>query len=125
MEVIMFTILDKSKGNCLGFKVSGKAKKEDYEMLLPKLDEAISAYGKINLLALLEDFEGWEDLDTARMDFEFGTQQYRQVERCAFVSDKNWHKWMVKIMDPFTRRTQEKFFEPDQLEEAWEWVCGG
>ena len=120
----MFTILEKSEGNCLGFKVSGKAQKEDYEMLLPKLDEAISVYGNINLLVVLEDFEGWDGLDTAKTDYEFGTHQYRQVERCAFVSDKNWPKWMVKFMDPFTRRTEEKFFEPEQLSEAWEWVCG-
>jgi hypothetical protein len=25
-------------------------------------------------------------------------------------------------MDPFTRRSEEKFFEPDQLAEAWDWV---
>jgi hypothetical protein len=27
-------------------------------------------------------------------------------------------------MDPFTRRTKEKIFEPDQLQEAWAWVLG-
>lgn len=119
----MFTILDQSSGNCIGFKVSGKAQKEDYEMLLPELEKAISTYGTINLLVLLEDFDGWENLEAAKMDFKFGSHQYRQVERCAFVSEKNWHSWMVKIMDPFTRRTEEKFFELEQLSEAWDWVC--
>ena len=108
----MITMLEESKDNCLGFKVSGKVEKEDYETLLPRLDEAIAAHGIVNMLVVLEEFEGWDGLDTAKMDFEFGKHQYRQVERCAFVSGKNWHKWMVKIMDPFTRRTQEKFFEP-------------
>ena len=65
---------------------------------------------------------GTGGVDLWSEDFDFGTQQYRHVERCAFVSDKNWHKWMVKIMDPFTRRTEEKFFEPDQLGQAWDWV---
>jgi len=119
----VFTILDRSSENCIGFKVSGKAQKEDYEMLLPKLDEAISAYGKINLLVLLEDFAGWEDMETAKMDFKFGSHQYRQVERCAFVSEKHWQSWMVKIMNPFTRHTEERFFEPGQIEQAWDWVC--
>jgi hypothetical protein len=32
MEVFIFSILDRSKGNCLGFKVSGEAQKEDYQL---------------------------------------------------------------------------------------------
>ena len=119
----MFEILPESTETCIGFKVSGKVTAEDYDQLIPRLDEAIEAHGTIHLLVVLGDFEGWDGLDTAKTDYEFGTHQYRMVERCAFVSDKNWHKWMVKFMDPFTRRTEEKFFEPEQLSEAWEWVC--
>jgi hypothetical protein len=29
---------------------------------------------------------------------------------------------MIKLMDPFTRRTEEKFFELDQIEAAWQWA---
>jgi hypothetical protein len=28
----------------------------------------------------------------------------------------------IKVMDPFTRRTDEKTFDPGHLEEAWEWI---
>ena len=121
----MFEILPESTENCIGFKVSGKLAAKDYEYLLPKLDEAIATYGKINLLAVFGDFDGWVSLEAAKDDFEFGTHQYRQVEKAAFVGDKKWQKWMVKIMDPFTRRTDEKFFESDQLDEAWQWVLEG
>jgi len=31
-------------------------------------------------------------------------------------------KRLIKIMDPLTRHTEERFFEADQLEEAWLWV---
>jgi hypothetical protein len=86
------------------------------------IDQAITDHGEINLLILLDDFEGWDDLKAAKADYKFGKNEYRQVRRCAFVSDKNWHKWVIKILDPFTRRTEEKFFEPDDLDAAWEWV---
>ena len=119
----MFEILSESTETCIGFKVSGKLATEDYEVLIPKLDEAIAAHGRINMLVLVEHLEGWDGLDAAKADFRLGTEQYRSVERCAFVSDKNWHKWVVKLMDPLTRRTKEAFFEPSQLEEAWAWVC--
>jgi len=120
----MFEILDKSTGACIGFKASGKAVAADYELLLPKLDAAIEAHGKINMVVVLGDFEGWGDLDAAKADFKFGKEQYRSVERCAFVSDKKWYKWMVRIMDPFTRRTDEAYFEPAQIQDAWDWACG-
>ena len=118
----MFEILPESTDTCIGFKISGTVTAEDYETLLPKLDEAIAAHGKINLLVVLEDYEGFDGIDAAKADFQFGTHQYRQVEKAAFVSDKKWLERVIKIMDPFTRRTKEKNFEPDQIEEAWAWV---
>lgn len=117
----MFEILPESTDTCLGFKISGEITAADYDALLPKLDEAIEAHGKINLLVIVEDFE-YEGWDAAKKDFQFGTHQYRQVEKAAFVSDRKWIERMVKIMDPFTRRTKEKNFEPEQLDEAWAWV---
>ena len=118
----MIEILTRSTESCIGFKISGKVTAEDYEVLVPKVDEAITASGKINLLAVMGDFEGVKGFDAVKADFKFGTQQYRQVEKAAFVGEKKWMEWMIKIMDPFTRRTDEKFFEPDQLEDAWQWV---
>lgn len=120
----MLEILSESTETCIGFKASGKLVVEDYEKLLPKIDQAIKDHGKINMVVILEDLEGWEGLDAAKADFRFGTTEYRNVERCAFVSDKKWHKWAVKLMDPFTRRTDEEYFEPSQLQQAWQWACG-
>jgi len=118
----MFEVLTDSTETCIGVKVSGKLTGEDYKTFLPLLDEAIAAQGKINLLMDMSEFEGWSGLDAAKADFKFGTQQYRQVEKAAFIGDKKRQKWMVKIMDPFTRHTDERFFEPEKLEEAWQWI---
>jgi hypothetical protein len=118
----MFEILPESSETAIGFKVSGKVVAADYEALLPKLDEAISAHGKINLLVLIDEFEGWKGLDAAKADFKFGTHEYRQVERAAFVGDNKWMERMVKIMDPFTRHTEERTFPLDKLEDAWQWI---
>ena len=84
----MIEILPKSTETSIGFKISGKLTGEDYENLLPKLDQAIDEHGKINLLVLMEDFKGKFEFDAAKADFHFGTHQYRQVEKAAFVSDK-------------------------------------
>ena len=117
----MIEILPQSTETCLGFKVSGKVTAEDYEVLIPQLDQAIAASGKVNMLFVMGDFDG-ASLDAVKADFKFGTHQYRQVEKAAFVGDKKWQKWLVKIMDPFTRRTDERFFDFEQLDEAWQWL---
>ena len=120
----MIEILPESTAACIGFKISGEVEAEDYENLLPKLDAAIAAHGKINLLVVMEDYEGFDGLEAAKADFRFGTQQYRQVEKAAFVSNKKWMGRMVKIMDPFTRRTDEKTFDPGEIDAAWVWILG-
>ena len=118
----MLELLPQSTDTCLGFKVSGKLSAEDYDVFLPKLDEAIRDHGKINLLLVIDHFDGYADIEVAKTDFEFGKHQYHQVERAAFVGDEKWQKWMVKAMDPFTRRTDERFFDLEELDEAWSWV---
>jgi len=118
----MIEILPQSTGNTIAFKISGKITAEDYDILLPKLDEAIAASGKINLLVMMGDFKGWGGLEAAKADYKMGTQQYRQVQKAAFIGEKKWQEWLVKIMDPFTRRADERFFDHEQYGEAWEWV---
>ena len=117
----MFEILDQSTSDTVGFKASGKVSAQDYESVLARIDSAIAGNDEINLLILVEDFHGWDGLDAAKADFRFGKGEYRNVRRCAFVSDKNWHKWVVRLIDPFTRRTEEKYFELEELDEAWAW----
>ena len=51
----MIEILPESTDTCIGFKISGKVVAEDYDVLLPKLDTAISTHGSINLLVLMEE----------------------------------------------------------------------
>ena len=52
----MIEILPESTETCIGFQVSGKVTAEDYGVLLPKLDEAIAASGKFNMLVVMGDF---------------------------------------------------------------------
>ena len=103
----MFEILPESTDGNIGFKVTGKLTAEDYDVLLPKLDEAISAHGKINLLMLFSDFDGWDDMEAAKSDYKLGTHQYHQVEKAAFVGEKKWQGWMVKILNPAKKAFQE------------------
>ena len=118
----MFELLPESTDHSIGFKISGKVTADDYSELLPRLDAAIAAHETINLVVVVEDFDGYDGLDAAKADWHFGTDEYRQVEKAAFVGDSKWVARMVRIMDPFTRNTEERAFTLDQIDDAWAWV---
>jgi len=118
----MLELLPESTGACLGFKMSGKVTEKERHAMLPKLDEAIAAHGKINLLYLMVDFEGWEGFDTGDPDFRLGTEQYHHVEKAAFVGEEKWQEQFVRIVAPLTWLTEERYFGHAQLEEAWAWL---
>lgn len=118
----MFEILPESTERCIGFAVSGKVSASYCEQLLPRLDAAIAAHGAINLLVVMTDFDGCAYLDAAKTDFHLGTQEYRHVQRAAFVVDSKWMKRAVKLLDPFTRHTEERIFAPEDVDKAWAWV---
>ncbi len=77
----MIKILAQSSESAFGFEISGKISAEDYDILPPNMDEAIVSYGKINLLVVMGDLQGFESLDAAKDDFKFGDQQYRHVKK--------------------------------------------
>ena len=74
----MIEILPQSTDACVGIKFSGDITAEDYDILLPKLDEAIAASGKINFLVVMGDFKWRGGLEGAKADYKMGTQQYRR-----------------------------------------------
>lgn len=82
----MFELLPESAENCIGIRVSGKVAAKDYDMLLPKLDEATEVHGKINLL--VHNFEGWEGLDDAKADFRLGTRQYHHNDHRVRIAER-------------------------------------
>jgi hypothetical protein len=104
----------------VAFKLTGKLHDDDYKIFVPAVEAAISAQGKVRLLAQFEDFHGW-DAHAAWDDFKFGVKYYADFERLAFVGDKKWEEWMARFCKPFTQASV-KYFDADQAESAWAWV---
>ncbi|MGC9349574.1 MAG: STAS/SEC14 domain-containing protein [Anaerolineae bacterium] len=120
----MLTIMEQSTETCLGIKVSGKLKAEDYDKVEPLLSNAIKAHGTVNLVIHIEDFEGYGDTDALRKDLQMAFNEYKDVAKVAIVGTEDWQEWFAKIIDPLTLGTDERFFQPDQTDEAWTWACG-
>ncbi|WP_456378704.1 STAS/SEC14 domain-containing protein [Thiolapillus sp.] len=119
----MFQFIPVTEDNIFAVKAIGKLTDEDYQQFLPQLTTLIHKYGPISLLVELEDFHGWEP-KAAWDDFTFGKEHEKDFVRIAIVGKKSWHKWMTMIGNAFSE-TKIRFFNSDDLQEAWNWLREG
>jgi hypothetical protein len=117
----MITPLSRSTAKILGFKMTGKLHDDDYKHFVPIVEAAIKSQGKIRILAVFEDFHGW-DLHAIWDDTKFSTQHCADVERIALVGNKTWEEWMAKVCTPFTK-ARLQYFDVHDLEAAWKWIA--
>ncbi|HYT92283.1 MAG TPA: STAS/SEC14 domain-containing protein [Gemmataceae bacterium] len=115
----MLSYIDRSAGNVLGVKATGKLTHADHQQLVPKLEELIREYGKVRMLFDLEDCEGW-NLRAVWDDLKFALRHGGEVERCAVVGEKRWQEIGTQMAKPFFQKI--RYFDKSQSEEAWQWV---
>ena len=87
----MIEMLTGLPAHTVGFKMSGKLHDEDYKKFVPLVDAEIAKDGKVNVLAQLHDFQGW-DLHALWDDIKFATTHCTKIERIALVGEKTWEK---------------------------------
>jgi hypothetical protein len=107
-------------GKVLEVHLSGKLTSEDYTKFVPDTEALIRQHGKIRILALLDDFHGW-NAGALWEDIKWDARHSKDVERIAVVGEKKWHRWMVGFCKPFTS-AEVRYFEHEQLAEARLWL---
>ncbi|NQY26978.1 MAG: STAS/SEC14 domain-containing protein [Piscirickettsiaceae bacterium] len=103
----------------LSLKVSGKLTHEDYQIITPMIDSALSTVTKpkINALVDVTELEGWE-LRAAWDDFKLGLKHGSEFEKIAIFGNKKWQKTISKIGSWFIAG-EIKYFENEKDGLAW------
>jgi hypothetical protein len=104
----------------LRVEVSGKLTQADYDELIPSWKAFIARQGRLRLLFVMRDFNGWEPR-AAWDDFRFSQKHEAQVERIAMTGDKQWEYWMTKIASWFVS-ANVRYFDLSQLDQAEQWI---
>lgn len=94
--------------------------KEDYDRLIPFLEEKIKKHGKIKWYFEMEDFRGFE-VQVLWEDVKFDVKHRNSFEKVAMVGDKMWHKLMTDMMKPFTD-AEIKYFDLKDQDKAHHWI---
>ncbi len=117
----MLQFLPVIDNDIIAVRASGKLTHEDYENFLPQLEAQLNTFKNVSILFELDNFSGWE-LEAAKDDMKFGIEHYTDFDRLAIVGDKAWEHWMVLIAKPFLLSSEIRYFDRENLQEAWDWL---
>lgn len=92
-----------------------KADKKDWEV---RGREAIRSRGKIRILLVLVDFEGWEK-SNAWSDMTFMMTEGDQIEKIAVVGDLRWREPVFMFLGKSLRPTEIEFFTEEAPALHW------
>jgi len=116
----MLQLLEESKGDLVALRISGHVDINDYDVMLPVLEEKIKQYGKISVYAELQELEDisfkalWQDL---KFDFKHASD----FKKAALVGEQKWLDWLTIAASPFTT-AKVKHFTLEQRQQALDWV---
>jgi hypothetical protein len=100
--------------------ISGVLSKTELENAQAVAAQEIKRLGKIKLLFILEQFQGWErGADWG--DLAFHEAHDKDIERIAIVGDEKWRDQALAFAGAGIRKAAVRFFRPaeDALARAW------
>lgn len=113
-------VLD-STGSILRFKIKGEFKKAESDHLQRVAESTIKQRGKIKILIILEDFQGWEK-GADWGDISFAIEHDEDIEKMAIVGDEEWKDLVFAFLAQPLRRTQIEYFDSTRIKEASAWI---
>ena len=114
----MIERLERSSGAVLGFAVSADVTRDDYDVLTPAVQSAVTEFGEVQLLLDLTGF-GHEKVDAWGADLHFGHEFHHKIAKLAIVGDHRWEQYLAKLSSPLYARDSAFFGDVD---DAWAWL---
>lgn len=113
-------IVDASDG-LLTVEFTGLLKKSELEQAQKAAIGLIQKHGKVSLLALEKDFQGWvKEGDWG--DLSFQAKYDKHIEKIAIVGEKKWEDWVLAFVAKGFRPVAIEYFLPSDLAKARAWL---
>lgn len=116
----MFAVMSESKDNILGLRMEGVIEKDDYETLIPMVEDLVKQFGEVRMLCELGAFQH-EAPGAYFADMKFGHEFHDKIVKMAIVGDKRWEAWITKLAAPFYAR-EARYFPTAAIDDAWAWI---
>jgi SpoIIAA-like len=107
--------------NVYVLRFSGIVKRSEFGGAQTAAARAIDAGAKPRILAILEDFDGWEK-GADWNDLDFMLSHGNEIAKIAIVGEPRWEPEALAFAGAGFRSAPVKFFPPSQLAEARAWI---
>ncbi len=102
-------------------RISGTLKRSEFAVEQSAISQKIDAGAKPRLLAILEDFEGWER-GADWNDLDFLISHGGEIAKFAIVAEPRWETQALAFAGAGVRRAPVKFFPPNEVAAARTWL---
>ncbi|PYJ42777.1 MAG: STAS/SEC14 domain-containing protein [Verrucomicrobia bacterium] len=103
-------------------RISGTLKQSEFDAEQRAIAGKIETGSKPRLLAILENFEGWER-GADWNDLDFMISHGGKISRIAIVAEPRWETLALAFAGAGVRRAPVKFFPSAELEQARNWLA--
>lgn len=119
----MIKLLPNSHGAVIGFEITSKISLEEEKEWISKIEQVIAEYGSVSVLVVLDKEAGW-GIKAGVEDLKWIMTHMNKLNKVAIVSESYVLKWLVTVDSQFAKLVGigEKYFESEQIDEAWAWI---
>ena len=118
----MMTI-EAREGDLIRIEATGTLTDDDYDRLIPLVDERIERHRDVRIVVDMVGLEGLTP-GAAIEDARLGVRHAGDVERLAAIGDARWQAWVTRLAEPFVN-ADVRFFGADEREAALAWIHEG
>jgi hypothetical protein len=118
----MSITLQHEDGNTYRLELCGTLQAADFERCQGELVREMGRVGRVRLLILLREFEGW-DPDGRWNDLGFYTRHGDSIDRIAIVGPERWRGETLMFAGADLRAGPVEFFETAALTTARAWLA--
>jgi SpoIIAA-like len=108
----------------LALRIAGTLTPEDYDRIIAEVEAKLRRHARIGVYVDMTDFDDLTAKAAAK-DIRYGLSKLGDLKRFpreAVVTDKQWLRTIVRILDPLVPYVEVRAFEPSEREQALAWV---
>jgi hypothetical protein len=114
-------IVDTTEG-VLTIKFTGKLRQPELAAVQRSARELVEQHGKVRVLAVVEDFLGWEKGgDWGDLSLQMEVDPH--IEKMAIVGERRWEELALIFAAKGLRRFPIEYFQPAELGRARAWLA--
>jgi hypothetical protein len=114
--------LQTTNDKVFAYEVNGKLREKDIKAAVEQFKPYLEREGKINVLARMKDFGGFDLLSVFDDDLiKLKYKSLSKVDRYAVVGPSAWMRNLLELISPMFS-AQVRVFDASEEQAAWEWV---